>query len=398
MEVPSVLWKTLNRTILLELLKIFLLALVSITGLLLLAVVVKEAQNQGLGPLQILAIIPLVIPSTLPYTIPTTTLFATCVVYGRLAHDNEITAIKAAGISVSKVIWPALFLGLVMSVLTAALYYSVIPTSFHLMKTVFLKDMEKMLYTVLKEQGEFSHPKVDYVIHVKKVKGRKLMDALFMHRESQGGYDIIARAREAELLVNMAQKKILVHMRHCYITNKNGETAYVEDKVWPVDFPPNFNINDRKLRRSDMTWKELFARLDDLEEEKKETEADIALEAARVSLSDTPDSLAIHLKNLRNLRHFQLQQIRDVHSEIQRRPALAFGCFCFVLVGCPVGIWFSKSDYLSAFVTCFLPIILIYYPLILCGENLARAGTFHPAIAVWAANIQMGIIAFFLYK
>ena len=45
-----------------------------------------------------LTVIPLLIPNTLPYTLPTTTLFATCVIYGRLAHDNEILAVKAAGI------------------------------------------------------------------------------------------------------------------------------------------------------------------------------------------------------------------------------------------------------------------------------------------------------------
>ena len=78
---------------------VFLLSLLGITGILLMAGIVAEASRHGLGPLQILAIIPLIVPSTLPYTIPATTLFATCVVYGRLAHDNEILAIKAAGVS-----------------------------------------------------------------------------------------------------------------------------------------------------------------------------------------------------------------------------------------------------------------------------------------------------------
>src|SRR5437763_12820639 len=93
----------LHRMILLELAKVFLLSLLGITGLLLMAGIVAEASQQGLGPAQILQIIPLIIPSTLPYTIPATTLFATCVVYGRLAHDNEILAIKAAGVNILKV-------------------------------------------------------------------------------------------------------------------------------------------------------------------------------------------------------------------------------------------------------------------------------------------------------
>ena len=68
------------------------------------------------------------------------------------------------------------------------------------------------------------------------------------------------------------------------------------------------------------------------------------------------------------------------------RPALALGCLCFVLVGCPVGIWFSRSDYLSSFITCFLPIIVVYYPLMLCGINLAKSGKMLTALAIWPAN------------
>jgi lipopolysaccharide export system permease protein len=104
-----------QRMILWELLKVFLMSLVAITGILLMAGIVAEAQQHGLGPGQLLEAIPLLIPSTLPYTIPTTTLFACCVVYGRLAADNEILAIKAAGINLIKVVTPALLLGVVMT-------------------------------------------------------------------------------------------------------------------------------------------------------------------------------------------------------------------------------------------------------------------------------------------
>ncbi|MEN9672686.1 MAG: hypothetical protein RL553_951, partial [Planctomycetota bacterium] len=87
----------LQRMVFWELFKVFFLALVGITGILLMAGIVAEATQQGLGPAQILGAIPLLIPSTLPYTIPATTLFATCVVYGRLSADNEVLAIRASG-------------------------------------------------------------------------------------------------------------------------------------------------------------------------------------------------------------------------------------------------------------------------------------------------------------
>src|SRR3984893_12354793 len=102
----------LHRMILWELIKVFVMSLIGITGILLMAGIVAEASQQGLSPGQILAIIPLLIPSTLPYTIPATTLFATCIVYGRLSADNDILAMRASGINMTVAVWPGLMLGL----------------------------------------------------------------------------------------------------------------------------------------------------------------------------------------------------------------------------------------------------------------------------------------------
>src|SRR3984957_1898928 len=122
--------------ILWELCKVFVLSLVGITGILLMAGIIAEASQQGLGPMQILAAIPLLIPSMMPYTIPATTLFAACVVYGRLAADNEILAIKAAGVNVLQVVKPGLLLGLAMSGFTMGLYYQLIPYTHHLLRSM----------------------------------------------------------------------------------------------------------------------------------------------------------------------------------------------------------------------------------------------------------------------
>ena len=116
-------WGTIHRMILLELLKIFILALCGLTGIILLAGIISEAMKNGFGPMQILACIPLLLPSLLPYTVPTTTLFTTCIVYGRLSADNEILALKAAGVHILHVVWPAVFLGLVASIVTMVLLY-----------------------------------------------------------------------------------------------------------------------------------------------------------------------------------------------------------------------------------------------------------------------------------
>jgi len=110
------------------------------------------------------------------------------------------------------------------------------------------------------------------------------------------------------------------------------------------------------------------------------------------------EELLKHLTSLRNklkaVRGLRLQ----LRAELQMRPALALGCLFFVLVGCPVGIWFSRSDYLSSFITCFLPIVFLYYPLLLCGTGMAKDGKFDPALTVWAADVVMAVIGLYLFR
>src|SRR5438094_8467579 len=150
----------IHRMILKELFKVFLVSLVAITGLLLLAGLFTEATQRGLEPGQILSIIPLLIPSTLPYTLPATTLFATCVVYGRLSADNEILAIKAAGINVLQVVKPGIILGLAMSAATMGLYYRIIPYTHHLLRSMVFNDAEEFLYALLKKHQMITHPQL----------------------------------------------------------------------------------------------------------------------------------------------------------------------------------------------------------------------------------------------
>ena len=136
----------------------------------------------------------------------------------------------------------------------------------------------------------------------------------------------------------------------------------------------------------------------ELEDEIEQTAAEIALCAAGDVFSHGPKDLPKHLDNLNERIGDREFNIRAIDVEMQMRPALAFGCLFFVLVGCPVGIWLSKSDYLSAFVTCFLPIVVVYYPLMLCGSNFAKEGKLHPLPDVWIANATMGVIALGLFR
>jgi lipopolysaccharide export system permease protein len=387
----------LQRMILWELTKVFVISLIGITGILLMAGIIAEASQQGLGPGQVLAAIPLLIPSTLPYTIPATTLFATCVVYGRLSADNEILAIKSAGVNLLTVVRPALVLGLTMSLATAALYYHLIPDTHRLLRALVYEDAEELIYSILNKQKMISHPQTPYVLYVKGVRNRRLLDPVIHRKDSHGNTEDVITAREAELAVNMQGKMLRINMKNGAYSNQDGSRGYFVQRLVDVPLPKDWGT-DKDRRPRDMTWPEIHERKAEIEEEMEKTSALLSVNTAQMLLTDVPWDWPTQLKELNEKLSSYRQQIIALDVELLMRPALSFGCLCFILVGCPVGIWFSRSDYLSSFITCFLPIVFIYYPLMLCGTGMAKDGKLLEWPLVYAADIVVALAGLILFR
>jgi lipopolysaccharide export system permease protein len=371
--------------ILIELIKVFALALVALTGLILLAGIISEAMKNGLGPGQILVAVPLLLPSLLPYTVPTTTLFATCIVYGRLAADNEVVALKAAGTHVFHLLWPAAVLGVAATAVTVFISLDVIPYTHFLLRAQAGGDTEELLYAMIRRDGLLRHPKLTHEIHVERIQGRTLHGVVFKRLGAGGAaYDIIACAREAELRVDWNSKQILVDMRHC--TVEGALKGFFERRAFPFDLTADWSIVATKVRAADMTWGELAHYETHYRDERDKLDADIARHQTQIERGRAAPHIAEHVMHLSNERRIRNSYVLAIGNERHQRPALALGCLCFALVGCPVGIWLSRSDYLSAFVACFLPIVTIYYPLLFLMINLTRSEKAPVVLGMHGAN------------
>jgi lipopolysaccharide export system permease protein len=386
----------LHRMIFGELVRVFLLALVTLTGLFLLGGLVAEATQRGLSPAQVLLIIPLLVPNTLPYTIPATTLFATCVVYGRLAHDNEVTAVKAAGVHLGRLVSPSVVLGLLTAGGTLALYYDFIPRTHQMLRTQVLGDVEDVLYAILKRQGCLKHQKIPFAMWVRQVQGRRLIDVIFKQRDDKGGYKSVARAREASIDYLPDRNAVRVNMINVSTCGENNMFSGTSaDPIYEVQLPDDFLGTGYQRRPSDMGWVELLQHRIDIQGEVRQTVQNA--EHPPIDPGIPPDIATQMRGYYRNLVPVKLRERNAVEVELYLRPALAVGCLCFALIGGPVGMWFSRADYLSAFVSCFLPTVFVYYPLLLCGTNLAKDGRIPAALGLWAANAVVGTAALGLY-
>ncbi len=398
----------LQRVIAVELLKTFLVVLISLTGLFLLGGLVAEASNRGLAPAQIFKIMPLMIPSMLPYTIPTTTLFATCNVYGRMAKDNEITALRAAGVNLWEILKPAILLGVLATAATSALLYDVIPHSFRAVRQQITGDINEFLITILKRQGSFRHGKLPYVLFAREVHGDRLIDVIVKRKSSPSAsaYDTIARAREAHIRIeeqtDPTSKRtgnyVVIDMTQCVVSNSDASgskpnVGSMQNYKFVEPLPPEVFGDKEYLRSCDVTWPELFQQTEFLRKRNEKTVAKIEATARDVEATGNKE-LADQLQHYRDVYRSQAREFRCYEAEKHLRPALALGCMCFVLTGVPIGIWASRADFLSSFVIGFLPIIVIYYPILICGTNFAKDGRLPIPIAMWGANAIFAVVAF----
>jgi lipopolysaccharide export system permease protein len=398
----------INRMLFWELTRVFLITLTGLTGLFLVGLVVQQANQLGLSLGQTLAAIPLLVPSTLPFTIPSTTLFAASVAYGRLSHDNEAVALKAAGVNLYTILKPALLLGIITAGTTFFLYHSVIPESQVALHQQVLSDPEEVLYNLLKRDRSFRAPQSPFSIYVRDVQGRRLIDVVLKRRKAlkpgqdpiTAGYDYIARAREAEIRVDLERSVLLVKLiGWSAIDGNDKQIVYTDDNPEvEVPLPGIFNMENAKGRISSINWDQLLEKSKFhgtfAEEQKTKLEAQRKVYAQL----NRPEDLAREERHFNAVIKESLRLKKNAEVEYYLRPALAVSCFCFALVGCPVGLWASRADYLSSFMVCFLPAVFTYYPILLAGSNLARDGKVPIFVGVWLANAVTLIAALALAR
>src|SRR5262245_19152973 len=218
------------------------------TAIFVLFMVAAQARDIGLSPQDIVELVPYVIPSTLPYTIPVSLLFAATVVYGRLAGDNEIIAVKTAGVSVMKMLGPTFLLAIGLSLLLLHLSGGWIPRCTHEAKLILFKDLEDTFYKLLKRDREFNNSRWPFLIKVRDVQDKVMLEPTFLHRvNGRDAFDAAIQAKSAVLHFDLPAKLVRVYFEQAVvqryhrdadvllINNRPLEIPLPQDSQFPVD-------------------------------------------------------------------------------------------------------------------------------------------------------------------
>ena len=124
--------KTLFWYIFGNLLRAFLMTTAGLAGMMSFAVLLRPLTENGLDFGQVNRLLLYSLPAVCAYSLPVSALFATTMVYGRFAADNEMTAMRACGISYLSprrfsIALPALVLGLLVAVISMVMLCFIVP-------------------------------------------------------------------------------------------------------------------------------------------------------------------------------------------------------------------------------------------------------------------------------
>jgi lipopolysaccharide export system permease protein len=435
--------RRLNRYIFLDYLVIFLSALGLVTFVMSIGAMLKAVDlvAKGISPLLILKFFLQNLPFVLSYSMPISTLFAALLLFGRLSMDSEISAMKACGISLWRVVAPLIALSVLFSAVCMHINCNMAPESrFEQKKLLRTAGVEEPIN--LLEEGRFT--RVDkLLIYVGRKNGHNVKDIVVHVLTEDGQKERTIRAARGEIKVDEVSQLLEVRLYDGVSEVPDHDDLFDVPSPFesvllpPIDIqklqkeegrvyrknsylPMGMLINLTRYTEAVSAWtpeeygaekQMLTARATALEavlkaaqEPDSEEENDVpALDGLTVEeslVSDQENELAL-IEKKRFLLQLTPDDLRVEKSrmviEANRRVALAVACFTFMLIGIPLGVKSHRKE-TSIGMVMSLGIVFVYYIFIILAESLAQYPGLHPNLILWLPLVATQILGLLLIR
>ncbi|WP_315874801.1 LptF/LptG family permease [Thermocoleostomius sinensis] len=331
---------------------------------------IRRVTESGL-PLSIaFKVLLLQFPQFIVYSFPTSTLMANLMTYSRLSSDSELTALKSCGVSVYRMVLPALVLCTLVTGLTFVFNESIVPAS-NFRATTTLSEALKSDEPLFQERNilyqEFRNVEdedgdreevLSRLFYAKEFNGQQMLGLTILDF-SQNGLDQIVSARSAEW--NSDQKTWDFSDGTIYVVSADGSFRNIV----------TFEQQQLQLPRAPL---DLASRKRDYDEMNIAESLDY-LETLRQSGSES--------------------KIQKLRVRIQQKLALPFVCISFGLVGAALGTRLNRTGRATGFAISLL-MVFGYYLLTILSGAFAQVGYIPPVLGGWLPNIFGLIIAIWL--
>lgn len=314
----------------------------------------------------LVAFIAYVLPFSLIFTIPWGLLTAILLVFGRLSADNELIALRANGVSITRICLPLAVIALVCTAICLWLNVEVAPAAQVKMRRMIfdLATRDPMaLFGSDQVIEEFPGRK----IYVGKKEGNTLENIIVFEVDDNSLPTKVTYARSGKLEADLPNRRILMHLYDARYQQRDEKNPF-----------------DLRKMRDGITMAEgtLPISLDELyEREKKE-----------------PNRSAMSIQQLHEqLKSENEQQQSTGRTEINKRFSFPFACLAFALIGVPLGVTAHRRETSIGFAMGLI-VAITYFIFIIAGDALRAKPSFHPELFVWAPNVLFLLLGALLFR
>lgn len=311
--------------------------------------------TQNAPPSLIFSFIAYVLPFSLTFTIPWGFLTSVLLVFGRLSAENELTALKASGVSVPRVCASVWVIGTVLTIVCLWINLDVAPRA--------KAEMTRSLFNIATSNplALFGSDRVieefpGRKIYVDETSGNRLKNIHVYELDPEGALKSVMFAREGTLSLDDVKVK----------TANGGEE--IEKQIILRLFHGRYEVRDEKYPDSVGRWRPGIT----IEEgsvaiplrelyEKKQKAGGVASMAMAELLKTEKGGAAV---------------------ELNKRLSNAFATLAFALLGIPLAITAQRKETSVGFAIS-LAIGLSYYLFFFLADMASNRPKWHPELLVW---------------
>lgn len=389
-----------------------------------------------------------------PMALPLAILLASIMTFGNLGENYELTAMKAAGISLRRIMQPLITLVVIISISAFFFANYVMPVA-SLKTTSLLVDIKEQKPELILKEGIFTNDLPDFSIKVDKInKETGLIYDLLIYDHRGSGGNLNVTVADSGTMVASADKqnmKITLYSGHMFHEEKQKSRR---DKNHPArrikfaEYETNVPLRSTELKRGNedryskhyrmLNLKQLVHAEDSINGEidkeknnlvkglisrhyfRKDNKSfrkdsvkskDLKEKTLNADSLFVSSSMTKQLRSVSNALSYARKARESVSSkegkimgtqkflkkftnEWHRKFTLPFACMIFFFIGAPLGAIIRKGG-LGMPVIVSVLFFIFYYIISMTGERFAKELVLPPAIGMWISSLiilPLGII------
>lgn len=349
--------KTIHKSAFKELLAVFALSIVSLNFVLIterLLSITKVLASVGASIADMAVIVLYLQPQLSILTTPMALLIATLLTYGRMNSDNEITVMRAAGMSFRQISMPVFALGVICFIACVILGFFIAPYCSGRLGDR-MTDVIASRASNAVEEGIFNTTFKGIIIYVQKKSEKSGLEGVFIYDERRENNPVVLYADKGKIgAAKGGDITLSLDNGRIYLGGKDEASTELIFGRYRMTVPVRIQTPTKEL--NEMTPLEL----------------------------------------LKESRRGEKRESVMALLEFHRRLSLPAACLLLMLFGPPLALVAGKTGRLGG-LALGIGVFAAYYAAIMYFEKLARSGAVPHYIGAWAPALMLGVLAVIMF-